>query len=273
MSESHLTPGKFFGQTLNSTTYPDLLLSTMSYPARMKLAKHSHERAFFCLLLRGAYEERYASKIIDYLPGTLVFHPSDEEHQTELKDTEGHVFILELGNEWLQRLADYSLKLETTTDLHHGEMSLTAKRLYQEHKSKRFASELAVEGIVLELMSCLVNHKEKDHAVPLWLSHVIDFIRSEFQQSLTIHAIAKEFGVHPIRLSRAFRKFINMSIAEYVGHLRVEFAIAQLRQREKDLAEISLEAGFADQSHFTRTFKRLTGMTPAAYRYKVDRRL
>jgi AraC family transcriptional regulator len=55
-------------------------------------------------------------------------------------------------------------------------------------------------------------------------------------------------------------------MGEYLRRFRVREACKRLGGRELTLAEIALQVGFADQSHFTRVFKRLTGLTPGEYR-------
>jgi AraC family transcriptional regulator len=72
--------------------------------------------------------------------------------------------------------------------------------------------------------------------------------------------------VHPVHLARSFRQHYGVSIGEYVRRLRLEWAAAQLAATQTPIALLAAQAGFADQSHFTRAFKRHTGLTPGRYR-------
>jgi AraC family transcriptional regulator len=54
-----------------------------------------------------------------------------------------------------------------------------------------------------------------------------------------------------------------------VRQLRLDFACAQLTSGRHSLAAIAQAAGFADQSHFTRVFRRRMGLTPGAYRAQL----
>ena len=77
---------------------------------------------------------------------------------------------------------------------------------------------------------------------------------------------AREAGVHPAHLSRAFRDRYRETIHGRVRRLRLEWAARRLVESDDPIAGIALAAGFADQSHLTRALKAHTGLTPAAYR-------
>jgi AraC family transcriptional regulator len=106
----------------------------------------------------------------------------------------------------------------------------------------------------------------EEKKAPLWLPRVVELLHATFRQHLTVADVASEVGLHPIHLSKTFRKFQRQSIGEYVHRLRIQYACRELLHTETSLAEIALSAGFSDQSHFTRVFKQLTGNTPGDFR-------
>jgi len=67
-------------------------------------------------------------------------------------------------------------------------------------------------------------------------------------------------------LAKVFRAHEGVTPSEFVRVQRVEWARRQLLRSVDSLAAIALEAGFADQSHFTRCFRRVTGISPGRYR-------
>jgi AraC family transcriptional regulator len=81
--------------------------------------------------------------------------------------------------------------------------------------------------------------------------------------------LAQSVGVHPVTLARAFRRAFGCTVGEYVRSLRIDRATHQLAQTELSLAEIALEAGFSDQSHFSNLFRRHTGFSPFRFRQVV----
>ena len=96
-----------------------------------------------------------------------------------------------------------------------------------------------------------------------------EIIHAHFSDKLTLSAIAESIGVHPVYLAREFRNRYNCTIGGYIRHLRIQFACRQMANSDVTVAEIASAAGFFDQSHFSRTFKRLTGSTPTNYRKNV----
>ena len=78
--------------------------------------------------------------------------------------------------------------------------------------------------------------------------------------------LALDIGVHPVHLARVFRKNFDCTVGEFVRRLRIERACKEIAESSAPISEIALALGFYDQSHFSNTFKRFTGMTPAAYR-------
>lgn len=73
--------------------------------------------------------------------------------------------------------------------------------------------------------------------------------------------------MHPVYLASEFRRRFVLTVGEYVRRLRIDYACGEISARENvSLAEIALATGFSSQSHFSKTFKRVTGMTPLEYR-------
>jgi AraC family transcriptional regulator len=106
----------------------------------------------------------------------------------------------------------------------------------------------------------------KTRRPPTWLLRAQELVHSQFTRVIRTAEVAGAVGVHPAHLAREFRAHFKLSMGSYVRLLRLDWAARELVRSETPLAAVALAAGFADQSHFTRFFKRHTGLTPQAYR-------
>ena len=243
-----------------------IVLSEVQAPRRRRLRRHDHAGPFFCLLVAGRYEETVAGRTLPYAPGAVAFHPGGLRHADDLF-AGSRLFGIELAPRYQQALD--ALPARPALCLHGAgaEASWLAARVRAEWRRPDACAPLAIEGLVLEMLAAVGRAAERRPApAPAWLARAAEIVRAEFARPLTIAAVAREAGVDPARLAAAFRRHHGTTIAGAVRRLRVEAACARLRDPDVPLADVAAEAGFADQSHLTRVFKRLTGTTPGAYR-------
>jgi AraC family transcriptional regulator len=95
---------------------------------------------------------------------------------------------------------------------------------------------------------------------------VIDLIESDLVNAPALGKLAQVIGAHPAHLARAFRAARGESIGAYVRRRRIEEADRAMALTERPLAEIAAAAGFCDQAHFTRVYRRYFGVSPGARR-------
>lgn len=94
---------------------------------------------------------------------------------------------------------------------------------------------------------------------------VRDWIDRQFQEQHEFEELASSTGASRFQIIRAFKRRFGLTPEAYRRQCRVNLAQRLLSHRSS-LADVAIEAGFADQSHLTREFKRLTGLTPGALR-------
>lgn len=83
------------------------------------------------------------------------------------------------------------------------------------------------------------------------------------------HEAAREAGMHPVSFARRFRRQTGWSPREWRVRAQVSQAAAALATSRDSIASIAASAGFADQAHLGRLFKRETGLTPHQFRERV----
>ncbi|PWC31198.1 AraC family transcriptional regulator [Azospirillum sp. TSO35-2] len=95
---------------------------------------------------------------------------------------------------------------------------------------------------------------------------VKEMIAARLEGDVRLADLAAECRLSVGHFVRAFRRTTNTTPHQWLLQQRVEHAKTLMRAAERSLADIALDCGFADQSHFTRTFSRLTGISPGAWR-------
>ena len=126
---------------------------------------------------------------------------------------------------------------------------------------------MIVEALLLDLISRHLNViRERSSARPSWLGLLLDYLDDTFEQEWSLHNIAAEVGVHPVYLCRSFSEQFGCTLGEYIRKLRMLRGWQLLAIGNSSLAEVASQSGFADQSHFTRLFKKQFGLAPGEYR-------
>ncbi|MBP1881840.1 helix-turn-helix domain-containing protein [Sinorhizobium mexicanum] len=122
------------------------------------------------------------------------------------------------------------------------------------HVLTRYAGKQTVTRVNAERLSPTRTRKAKE---------LLSMIPAN---GVTIEAIAAECGLPPARFAKAFERTCGMSPMKWARSQRIELSKHRLFATKLSLTEVAFECGFADQSHFTRSFSAATGLTPAAWR-------
>lgn len=268
-----LLPGHLFGESLRSRQVANFMMSERCYQPHYAIPRHSHNQALFCFVLQGCYTETYGNKIRECKPSTLLFHPAEEMHAEHFHQAGGHAFIIEVEPKWLKGLGNDLVLEEDVTNFNSATLECLVRKMYREFAAPDEASPLIVEGLMLEIFGETLRLKSSatGGASPRWLQQARELLDARFRESLHLTEVGKLIGIHPVHLAQTFHKFYRCTVGEYVRKLRIEYARQQLEKSELPIVDIALAAGFCDQSHFSRTFKRLTGVAPSRYRESVRR--
>jgi AraC family transcriptional regulator len=263
-----LPPGAYFGDTVRRRDAGGLIFSESRYPPHLRIPRHTHESPFLYFVLHGSSTEGCRNRTRSVRALGTVFHPAGEAHANHWHEAGGHLLHVEVGRDALSRLQTYPLDLGQPIETDGGVSAWLASRLHRELSRTDAASGLAPEGLAFELLAELFRSRETidPRRPPGWQQIVRDLLHDQFQEDLSLEEIASAAGVHPAHLARVFRSHHGCSIGDYLRSLRIEFACQQLSSTHAALVDVALAAGFADQSHFTRCFKQVTGLTPGQFR-------
>jgi AraC-like DNA-binding protein/ligand-binding sensor protein len=111
--------------------------------------------------------------------------------------------------------------------------------------------------------------KEKKKKIKI--RKMIDYINQNFTRKLRSEEVARVGGLSTSRCLHLFKEETGVSLSEYIKKLRVDYGKYLLLNTDVNVADCAVEAGFFDQSHFTKTFKQLEKSTPAQFRRKFKR--
>lgn len=98
------------------------------------------------------------------------------------------------------------------------------------------------------------------------LTRACDYVLSHYGEAIVVEDIAKRAHLSASQLQREFRRLFGMSLGDYLLRVRLIMARRKLEAAGEAVGRIALDCGFYDQSHFTRAFRRATGLSPMAYR-------
>lgn len=115
---------------------------------------------------------------------------------------------------------------------------------------------------------CTTIPKLSSHAEglsPAKLAAVIDYIHAHLQQELSVKEIAAIAQISQYHFLRLFKQKMGITLHQYIVQQRVERAKELLQHSPLSVADIALRVGFCDQSHLSRVFKRVVGLTPKGF--------
>jgi AraC family transcriptional regulator len=215
---------------------------------------HAHPHATIAVVLGGDQRKRYRQRASEAAEGTVVVTPAEELHEDTF-GRDGTALVLVECNDGFETAACFA----------DWNALLIARRIERELRLEDAFSRLALEGLALEL-AALAGRGPVARAASGPAREAYELLHDRFRETPTVSEIAGHVGLHPSHLARSFREQYRESIGECVRRLRVEWAAAKLVSSDVPLARLAVEAGFVDQSHFTRAFKGRFGITPARSR-------
>jgi AraC family transcriptional regulator len=251
----------------STRSVPGFTITEFSQTPNRRLPWHEHLHASVCYVVSGSYAERTRTREEECAPRSMVLKPAAERHADVFGKSGGRCLLIEILPERLETIEPYAETSMKPGLARSARLAVLGTGLYHEFRMADTASALALEGGILEVLAVVSreiwDEKGKE---PAWLRRARDLIHDRVDERLSLSTLAREVGIHPSHLARTFRRHYRRPIGEYLRSLRIERASRELADGTGSISAISLRAGFYDQSHFTRVFRRHTGVTPARFR-------
>jgi AraC family transcriptional regulator len=138
-------------------------------------------------------------------------------------------------------------------------------------------AEIAARQVLIRLAAIAGGHPPdwlRDTSVftPRVMTLIVERVDAHLRVRASLDEISSGFGLSPSHFARKFQKSTGLSLNRFMNRRRIGLALASLRTGRTPLAQLSLDLGFSSQSHFTRLFSGLTGLTPFQFR-RAQRRM
>lgn len=212
-------------------------------------------------------------------PGDLFISPANS-HEWRSRDNYDDFLLLYLEPSLLTKMADQSA-LTRSFELIRREQVIQDPLLLQiglalraetKNASARFSAVYAQELAHAFAAHLLRRYSQwepqavspHDHLSSANMRQVTAYIQDNLSEQLTLPTLAHLIGMSPYHFARLFKQSIGLSPHQYIIARRIEQAKHLLLRRDP-LTHIAAQLGFADQSHLTRSFKRVVGVSPQIF--------
>lgn len=262
----YLRTGNFFGETNQTVRLDGLTLTDTEY-THARVDWHFHENAYFTFILQGSLLECNKKETYTCAAGSLLFHSWQEPHYNVKPDGYTRGFHIELSDRWFERFSPGIECPRGSVDIEHPAVKLLLYKIFSEIKMLDDVSETSIHALLLEAFENMrLTEQTGRTAEPGWTKKLRGILNDDCTGPISLTGLADEVNIHPVHLSRDFSRYFHCGLGEYVRKLRVERSLGMLSDKDLTLTEIAFRCGFADQSHYLRTFKRMLGVNPSRYR-------
>jgi AraC family transcriptional regulator len=262
------------GTALDRVDAGPFTITRSAYGAGQVLPSHTHANACATIVINGLVIERVDGRRFECRRDGFLVRPAGVVHANVYGPRGAECMIVSASAEWVASDRIARTVFETPRASTTQAPLVVARRIRRELGIGDDASVLAIEGLTLELIASTARQlvERRPRSVPRWLHEVRDRLHHDFAAPVRLNAVARDAGVHPVHLARAFRQCFGCSPGEYVRQRRLDRACVQLGDATRSIAEIALDAGFSSPSHFATAFRRATGLAPRDYRARATGR-
>lgn len=252
----------------------------------MDTPEHHHDAHFLTVHLgapaRIEWREGSRHQTARVVPGEFTLIGAGVPHEVRYEGAE--VLAVSLAPEMVSRVAQEVAgstaadRLELITRNSGGsdpQIERIARLLQTEMEAGYPSGRLFGDAIGQALAAHLITHYTSSPAAapedaarlsPRQLRQALDFIEENLAGDISLPQIAQAAGLSPFHFARQFKATVGVPPHAYLLERRIERARQLLTGTSLSIAEIAIRVGFANQSHLTRHFRRLTGTTPARFR-------
>ncbi|MFG0258315.1 MAG: helix-turn-helix domain-containing protein [Phycisphaerales bacterium JB043] len=208
------------------------------------------------VILRGDVEEATSTQL--HRRGCLdsVIKPATAPHSTRIGPDGALIFSIRFDVDILP------------INQYHWKNDSALTRLLLRFHAEATHSPMVNSDLLEQIMSHASDYPQSDDP-PMWMSSLEETLRTIAQRGGSIQQAAEACGVHPVHFSRACRQHLGTTPSHLVRQYRVQLATRLIARGRQPLSEIAYDAGFCDQAHMCRVFRKITGVSPTQYQESI----
>jgi Transcriptional regulator containing an amidase domain and an AraC-type DNA-binding HTH domain len=246
---------------------------------------HWHYDYELILILKGSLQIKVGSRVALLGPRDIILLNSQEAHELQRTEEENLCLFIQINKTMISDLKNdsklYYFYLDSKDQKHvpkngYKAYIRMAACIGTESLKKELCNIYRVKSLIymmiadlFEFTLCDIHQKPKEingkNSLSL-LMYIIDFIRGNFKDNNILENLYKSVGVSEKSVYRILKTNIGLSPKSLVLNNRIENAKYMLKFSDKPIEYITCNSGFCSGSTFYRTFKKMTGVTPAEYR-------
>ena len=238
-----------------------------------EFAQHFHAVPAIGIVDRGtmSFHCQNATHILP--PGAIFLLNPGEVHAPKPATENGWAFrVIYFENEFFrERAEDFGFSVPQFVAPFAEDDALAASLLRLHYKLERDEDTLNVENDLAEVFTHLgerhIREPKNDSTIRddrNKITLVRDYLDSCYWKNISVEDLTEIAQLSRFHLMRTFRRDVGLSPHAYLTQIRVE-AAKKLLSEGSSIMDVANDIGFTDQSHFTRHFKRITGVTPGQY--------
>ncbi len=259
MNEYLLYEGQYLGQTMESyETDMISIKSTLHEKSESKF--HAHRNSYLSILLSGLYSEVTldSQKVIS--PCHILYRPAHYKHKNQFITDKTKCFNIEFSPEWFDKHDINSKKIKPQIkDAQNYPFLLRLLIDFLKHRKIDFFEELLMQLITGEEKMTSPTRKP-------WLGKLVRILDNEIEKNHSLRTLSERVFVHPNYMSRVFKEHFDVTIGQYQMDKKIKSATKKLFIEKNSIAQIALDCGFFDESHFIKVFKAYNRITPHQFR-------
>lgn len=248
-----------------------LCFDATEYRPGTRHPRHQHDCLHLSLVLRGSVAEAVGN-VTEYAGAlSIVAKDAGVVHEDRFGPTGARLARLTLPLGTIGALIDDPSRAPSWQWRHHPDVARAFLRLVRRARAgvAAFGSDDQDLLDVLALLTAQPAPAPRGRP-PAWLEQTMRDLRESWHPDLTVRDVARGAGVHPVYLARSVRRWYGTGVGEEMRRLRFRRAVASIAETKATVSKVAHEAGFSDEAHLCRSFRRSLDISPRRYRVLLN---